>query len=163
IGDAVMAIFGVPFSGAQDADNALGAANEMIASLARLNDVRKARGQPAIAIGVGLNTGEAVAGNIGSPKRMSYTVIGDSLNLASGLEGATKYYGAAVIISEFTYAALQDRRWLREVDVIRVKGKTKPVAIYESFAYRTDRESERMRRALELTAEGLAAFRTRKW
>ena len=163
IGDAVMAIFGVPFSGEGDADNALAAANEMISSLGRLNEVRRARGQPAIAIGVGLNTGEAVAGNIGSPKRMSYTVIGDSVNLASRLEGATKQYGGSILLSQFTEAALKDKRWLRELDVIRVKGKTQPVAIYESYAWRTDRDSDALRAAHARSAHGLTAYRAGRW
>ncbi|MBS2021881.1 MAG: PAS domain-containing protein, partial [Deltaproteobacteria bacterium] len=163
IGDAVMAIFGVPFAGEGDADNAVTAANEMIASLGRLNEVRKGRGQQAIAIGVGLNTGEAVAGNIGSPKRMSYTVIGDSVNLASRLEGATKQYGGSILLSEFTYAALKHKDHLRELDVIRVKGKSVPVAVYESFAWRADRDSDALRRAYDRSAHGLRAFRSRRF
>jgi adenylate cyclase len=163
IGDAIMALFGVPFVGDDDATNAVAAANDMMASLARLNEVRASRGQPAIAIGAGLNTGEAVAGNIGSPKRMSYTVIGDSVNLASRLEGATKQYGVSILLSEFTFAALKDRSYLREVDLLRVKGKTKPVGIYESFAYRPDRDSDRVKRAADLTTRGIAAYRGRRW
>ena len=163
IGDAVMAIFGVPFTGEGDADNAVAAANEMIATLGQLNETRKGRGQPAIAIGVGLNTGEAVAGNIGSPKRMSYTVIGDSVNLASRLEGATKQYGGAILLSEFTQAALKDKRWLRELDVIRVKGKTQPVAIYESYSWRPDRDSDALRFGHDRSAAGLVAYRAGRW
>ena len=163
IGDAVMAIFGVPFAGESDADNAVNAANGMISTLQRLNGVRAERKQPPIAIGVGLNTGEVVAGNIGSPKRMSYTVIGDSVNLASRLEGATKLYGGSILLSEFTYRALRDTRFVREVDVIRVKGKTQPVAIYESYAYRADREEDGLRRSLDLCDNGLHAFRIRDW
>jgi adenylate cyclase len=163
IGDAVMAIFGVPFAGAEDADNAVAAANEMIRRLGRLNQVRRERRQQPIAIGVGLNTGEAVAGNIGSPRRMSYTVIGDSVNLASRLEGATKLYGGAILMSEFTWRALKDRRYLREVDVIRVKGRSQPVAVYESYAWRVDREADAVKRSMELSADGLHAFRLRDW
>jgi adenylate cyclase len=112
---------------------------------------------------VGLNTGEAVAGNIGSPKRMSYTVIGDSVNLASRLEGATKQYGGSILLSQFTQAALKDKRWLREVDVIKVKGKTQPVAIYESYAWRTDRDADKLRFAYARSAHGLAAYRAGRW
>ena len=135
----------------------------MITRLNRLNAVRAGRKQAPIAIGVGLNTGEAVAGNIGSPKRMSYTVIGDSVNLASRLEGATKLYGGAILLSEFTQRALKEPRYLREVDVIQVKGKTRPVAVYESFAYRTDRDGDPLRRSLDLWERGLRAFRARAW
>lgn len=163
IGDAVMAIFGVPFTGPDDADNAVAAANDMMSSLALLNETRVKRGHPAIAIGAGLNTGEAVAGNIGSPKRMSYTVIGDSVNLASRLEGATKQYGVAILLSEFTWAALRDRRYTREVDFLRVKGKTRPVAVYESYAFRPDRDDDPLRQSLASSAEGLRAFRAADW
>ena len=163
IGDAVMAIFGVPFSGESDADQAVAAAGGMITSLGALNQKRRGRGQQPIAIGIGLNTGEAVAGNIGSPKRMSYTVIGDSVNLASRLEGATKVYGAAILLSEFTYRALKDRSHVREVDVLRVKGKLQPVRVYESYAYRDDRDSDAFKRAVDLSAKGIAAFRERRW
>ena len=163
IGDAVMAIFGVPFSGESDADQAVAAAGGMITSLEALNQVRRGRMQQPIAIGIGLNTGEAVAGNIGSPKRMSYTVIGDSVNLASRLEGATKVYGAAILLSEFTYAALKDRRHVREVDLLRVKGKLQPVRVYESFAYRADRDSDALKRAVDLSSKGLIAFRAQRW
>jgi adenylate cyclase len=163
IGDAVMAIFGVPYGGPDDADNAVAAANEMMSTLADLNARRLERGQHAIAIGVGLSTGEVVAGNIGSPKRLSYTVIGDAVNLASRLEGATKQYGVSILLSELTYAALKDRRYVREVDLLRVKGKTRPVAVYESHAYRADRDAPDFRRSLERFTAGLQAFRGRRW
>jgi adenylate cyclase len=163
IGDAIMAIFGVPFTAPDDADSALATANEMIAALSRHNEVRRQRGQPPLAMGAGLNTGEAVAGNIGSPKRMAYTVIGDSVNLASRLEAATKHYGAAVLLSEFTFRALRQPSFVREVDIIRVKGKTVPVAVYESYAHRADRDSDPFRRAIDRATDGMRAFRTRRW
>ncbi|MBT5110256.1 MAG: GAF domain-containing protein, partial [Rhodospirillaceae bacterium] len=106
IGDAIMAIFGVPFPGEEDAANAFHVANEMIRVLNTLNDKRIENGHDAIRIGVGLNTGDLIAGNIGSPKRMDYTVIGDSVNLAARLEGATKSYGVKVLLSQSTLDAL---------------------------------------------------------
>lgn len=163
VGDAIMGIFGMPFAGPYDADSAVATANEMIAALGPFNEMRRARGQKEIRIGAGLNTGEAVAGNIGSPKRMSYTVIGDSVNLASRLEGATKVYGTSVLMSEFTFEALSDRQFVREVDVIRVQGKKRPVAVYESYAHRPDRETDPLRRAMDRSALGVRAFRARRW
>ena len=115
IGDAIMAVFGTPFTSPEDADNAVKVANDMMGTLRRFNQERSDRGQDMVHIGIGLNTGEVVAGNIGSPKRMDYTVIGDGVNLAARLEAATKYYGAAVIMSEFTVARIKSAGLIREL------------------------------------------------
>lgn len=163
IGDAVMAIFGAPFTGAQDADNAVRAANGMILALEALNERRAARGQARLDIGVGLNTGEVVLGNIGSPKRMDYTVIGDPVNLAARLEGVTKLYGARIVLSQFTYEQLKERAGIRELDLIRVKGKTEPVAIYESFAYKLGEVDEAFHQSIDEYNAGLAAYRAQAW
>ena len=116
IGDAVMALFGIPFAGEHDADCAMRAAIAMQNRLQLLNRERAERGDDPLEIGIGLSTGELVAGNVGSPRRMDYTVIGDTVNLASRLEAATKLYRVAVIISEGTRAALQQSYPLRELD-----------------------------------------------
>lgn len=163
IGDAVMAIFGAPFTGAQDADNAVRAANAMILALEALNERRAARGEARLDIGVGLNTGEVVLGNIGSPKRMDYTVIGDPVNLAARLEGVTKLYGARIVLSQFTYEQLKERAGIRELDLIRVKGKTEPVAIYESFAYKLGEVDEAFHQSIDEYNTGLAAYRAQAW
>ena len=133
IGDAIMAVFGAPFATGRDADNALTAALNMHMALGHFNQLRLMDGKAPVEIGIGLNTGEVVCGNIGSSRRMDYTVIGDGVNLAARLEGATKTYGAKILISESTVAALQKGYVLREVDLLRVKGKTEPVAVYEAL------------------------------
>src|SRR5262249_59565673 len=106
IGDAVMALFGVPFNGAHGADDAVQVATTMFVALRELNVPRQKKGQGPLDIGVGLSTGVVVVGNIGSARRMEYTAIGDSVNLASRLESATKFYGAKTLLTEFTRAHL---------------------------------------------------------
>ncbi|MBD8527945.1 adenylate/guanylate cyclase domain-containing protein [Pseudomarimonas arenosa] len=159
IGDAVMALFGVPFAGAHDADSAVRAAIAMQERLQQLNRQRTDRGEDPLAIGIGLSTGELVAGNVGSPRRMDYTVIGDTVNLASRLEAATKLYGVAVIVSEGTRAALQKDHPLRELDRVRVKGKLLAATVYQLMT-----ESERLdEAALKLFADARGKYSTRDW
>ncbi|MBF0343064.1 MAG: GAF domain-containing protein [Nitrospirae bacterium] len=164
IGDAILAVFGTPFVTKQDPDNCVRAAIEMIEALKCYNDKRVSHGKEKIAIGIGINTDEVLSGNIGSLKRMDYTVIGDGVNLASRLEGANKFYGTNILISEFTKKRLNDKYLIREIDLIRVKGKQRPVCIYEVMDYYKSlfRESE----LKELTGafeKGLELYRLRKW
>jgi adenylate cyclase len=133
IGDAIMALFGVPAKLGKDADRAVKAGLDMLAALEVLNKDRAARGQKAIAIGVGVSTGEVIAGNIGSPTRMNYTVIGDTVNLASRIESLTKQYGAEFLICGETMAALSEPVQARKVDLVRVKGQTAAVVLYQVF------------------------------
>jgi adenylate cyclase len=136
IGDAVMALFGAPFAGDDDVSNAVQAAWAMLDSVECLNDIRLSRGEARIDIGLGLNTGEVVVGNIGSKRRMDYTVIGDAVNLAARLESATKIYSSKLLISEFTYSKLSEplASGFRQIDLMRVKGKLQPVSIYEGLS-----------------------------
>jgi len=163
IGDAIMALFGAPLQGPDDADNALAVANDMMRVLRRLNAQRAARGEAAIDIGIGLSTGEVVAGNIGSPKRMDYTVIGDSVNLASRLEGANKYYGTHVLLSQFTHRRLRAGGRFREIDLIRVKGKQAPVAVFEALDHHDADSFPELERAVALFEDGVARYRRRDW
>jgi adenylate cyclase len=163
IGDAIMALFGAPFQSPDDADNALAAANGMMLKLADLNARRAERGKEPIDIGVGLSTGDVVVGNIGSVKRMEYTVIGDNVNLASRLEGANKHYGSRILLSEFTVRKLKKPAIVREVDLLRVKGKDRPVAVYESLGYREAELPNGLEAMLDHYRRGLSSYRNRSW
>ncbi len=131
IGDAIMAVFGAPVTKKDDALHAVRAAVGMRKALASLNEKLKARGIKPLKTGIGVHTGEVVAGNIGSEKRMEYTVIGDTVNLASRLESSTKELGTPVLISEDTYELVKDHIDARAVKEITVKGREKPVMTYE--------------------------------
>jgi adenylate cyclase len=161
MGDGIMALFGAPLEGPADADNALAAADQMIARLAALNARRAAAGQEPLETGIGFSTGPTVVGNIGSVRRLDYTVIGDTVNLASRLEGATKQYRARILLSEMTVRDLKGPATLRELDLMRVKGKDRPVAVYESLGYRAHEPA--LAALLELHAAGIAAYRARDW
>ena len=164
IGDAIMALFGAPFDKPGDADNAVAVANGMLVTLSALNRLRQGRGMDAINIGVGIATGEVVVGNIGSPRRMEYTVIGDSVNLASRLEGANKYYGTRILVDEATVRAMKTTTPLREIDLIKVKGKDRPVAVYEVLGYLEGAAEPGLVAALlRRFNDGLSAYRARDW
>ncbi len=138
IGDALMAVFGAPLPLTENhAWRAIQSALDMRQRLQEFNQKRIFQSQPQIRIGIGISSGEVVSGNIGSQKRMDYTVIGDGVNLSSRLEGVTKEYGCDIIISEFTYNLCSERLWVRQLDKIRVKGKHQAVNIYELISDRS--------------------------
>jgi adenylate cyclase len=161
IGDAIMAVFGLPLPGDDDEDRSLRAAIAMLRSLREWNLDRERRGDPVVDMGVGLNTDAVVAGNIGSPRRMDYTLIGDGVNLASRLEGACKQYSARILLSEFTQERLKGVYRLREVDRVIVKGKTQPVSVYECLDYHDERSFPNLMENLGAFGEGLARYRDR--
>jgi len=134
IGDAIMAFWGSPYPQKDHAECACRCALEMIAGLDELNRKWAEQGRGPIAIGIGMNTGPVNVGNMGSDKRLAWTVMGDNVNLASRLEGMTKQYRSRVIISESTYTQVASQFVAREVDRIRVKGKHQPVVIFELLA-----------------------------
>ncbi len=135
----------------------------MMVELEALNRRRESTGGDPIAIGIGVSTGEVIVGNIGSPKRMDYTVIGDSVNLAARLEGATKFYGVKILLSGSTADELKHDTLLREIDLLRVKGKELPVTIYEALAFHNDKSFPNMERTLDAYSQGLARYRARDW
>lgn len=163
IGDAIMAAFGIPVGHEDDPDRAVRAAIAMVNELRHWNQQRAGEGKPPVEIGIGLNTDQVVSGNIGSKKRMDYTIIGDGVNLAARLESACKQYGARILISEFTYRALRGTYRTREVDIVVVKGKTRPVSIYEVLDYHTEDSYPALQEAMGLFRNGLQSYRKRSW
>ncbi len=163
IGDAIMAAFGMPVSHDDDEDRAVRAAVSMISGLNSWNLERAENGQLPVNMGIGLNTDTVVSGNIGSPKRMDYTIIGDGVNLAARLESACKQYSTPILISENTYKKLRGTYRSREVDHVVVKGKTKPVAIYEILDYHSDKTFPNVMEVLNQFKSALANYRDGKW
>jgi len=159
IGDAIMAVFGTARHHEDDEDRAVRAAIAMMRDLSGFNRRRIADGRRPIDIGIGLNSDIVVSGNIGSPKRQDYTVIGDGVNLAARLESACKEYGAHILVSENTVRKLKATYRSREIDRVVVKGKTKPVAIYELVDYHTDESFPNMMGVLQAFQYGLKSYR----
>jgi len=161
MGDAIMAVFGAPLDQPDHALRACRTALAMMEELHRLQEKWKAEGRPVFDIGIGLNSGDMVVGNMGSEMRFDYTVMGDMVNLGSRLEGTNKEYGTNIIISEFTYEKVKDAMCCRELDGVRVKGKLKPVKIYELLGEKKDEAA--FKDLLEGFAKGLALYRGAKW
>ncbi len=134
IGDAVMAFWGAPIEMDDHALKACKASLEMMDALKVMNKKWEAENKPILEIGIGINTGDMIVGNMGSAARMDYTLMGDNVNLGSRLEGTNKFYKTGIIISEFTYQYVKEDVVVRELDLIRVKGKALPVKIYELIA-----------------------------
>jgi adenylate cyclase len=163
IGDAIMAAFGIPESHEDDADRAMRAAISMIRTLSDWNRQRKDEGKLPVHIGIGMNTDNVVSGNIGSKKRMDFTIIGDGVNLAARLESACKQYGAHILASESTCKNQRGTYRIRELDLVVVKGKTKPVAICEVLDYHTEETFPHISEVLGLFKDGLSSYRARHW
>ena len=138
----------------------------MIARLVEMQKKWKSEGRPVLDIGVGLSTGVASVGNMGSALRYGYTALGDTVNLSSRLEGLNKDYGTHILLSETTYAAVEDPFLIfRELDLIRVKGKLQPVTLYELVAARGTPEGDApdLDERLEMFSQGRACYRGRRW
>ncbi len=161
IGDAVMAFWGAPLPDEDHPRNALKAGLAMLGTVDGLGDAFENRGWPRIQVGVGISTGEMNVGNMGSEFRMSYTVMGDTVNLGSRLEGLTKRYGVSIIVSAAT-ADLAPEYFFRELDRVRVKGKDEPVVIYEPIGL-ASKMSKATRAELLLYHSLLEAYRSAEW
>jgi adenylate cyclase len=131
IGDALMAFWNAPLDQPDHAVRACRAAVTMLVKLDSLKQAWREKGYPELEIGIGVNTGPMVVGNMGSDVRVDYTVLGDAVNLGSRLEGTNKEYDTRIIISEFTWAHVKDAMVCRRLGAVRVKGKRLPVGIYE--------------------------------
>lgn len=163
VGDAVMAFWGAPLPIENHAYYACKSALEMQAQLVVLKERWKKEGQPMINARMGINTGDMVVGNVGGKQRFDYTVMGDAVNLASRLEGANKQYGTLIMISESTYEIVKDQFITRELDNLTVKGKNKPVVVYELIDYATATLPAEKQQALGYYAEGLALYKQLKF
>jgi adenylate cyclase len=160
VGDAIAAMFGAPLDDPAHATNAVRAAlacRRRLAELERTGDTLRSR---KLAHRIGLNTGAALVGNIGSRRRFNYTAMGDMVNLASRLEGANKYFGTSIMAAEATVAATGDAFVWRELDLIRVQGRVQPVRIFEPLAAAGEANPEDQAHAAAY-AEGLARWRAR--
>ena len=161
MGDAIMAFWGAPLADAQHARNAVLAGLEMIDCTARIRAQFAERGWPPVHIGVGVSTGPMNVGNMGSQFRAAYTVLGDTVNLGSRLEGLTKQYGVDIIVSGVTARAVPEVLF-RELDAVRVKGKHEPVSIFEPMGLRSELEPARASRA-ECFQAVLGMYRSREF
>lgn len=159
IGDAIMAIFGAPKEYGDDVQQAVLSGIEMLDNLDVFNKQQREKGLKEFNIGIGINFGPVTVGNIGTSHKMDYTVIGDAVNLASRLEGLTKEYHTKLIISEGTYNAVKDYFYVREIDRVRVKGKLKPVKIFEPAR----NLNANQKKAWQMYNLGVSLFLERQW
>ena len=169
MGDAIMAFWNAPLDDREHEINACEAAIDMLDRIDELNKVRELEAQEGghvyipINVGVGLNTGIGVVGNMGSDLKFNYSVLGDSVNLASRLEGQTKEYGFPIIVGSKTAMAVKEKFAILELDFIMVKGKKEPEVIYAIAGREDTAQSGRFQRLRNLTIEMLACYRARDW
>ncbi|MCP1727823.1 adenylate cyclase [Natronospira proteinivora] len=165
IGDAIMAFWGAPIRVADHADRAVLAGLAMQRQVDALNQELEAEGQPLLRTGIGLHSGRVVLGNIGSDRKLDYTVIGDNVNLASRIEGLTSHYGCPLLISDITYRALSQEVICALVDRVRVKGKQQSVAVWRPLAGPEDGPEWRQQAmAIRQTTEAAwACYEARQW
>ena len=162
-GDAIMAFWGAPIPQKDHALRTCLATLEMQKRLAVLRPKWKKEGKPPLEVRCGINTGVVIVGNMGGKDRFDYTVIGDSVNLASRLEGANKQYGSNIMISDFTYQHVKDKVVVRELDLIQVKGKTEPVKVWQLLGMTEMSMTDAQKQSLEIYQEGIKLYRQQNW
>ncbi len=163
LGDAVMAFWGAPLEVDDHAYKACLTSLQMQDKLAELREKWSKEGEPLIRIRIGINTGDVIVGNIGGVKRFDYTVLGDDVNLASRLEGANKEYGSNIMISESTYQLVKEKVLVRELDIIRVKGKTEPTRVYELISLKGDQKARTAIEQMHEYFQGLELYRSKSF
>ncbi|MBN3560964.1 CHASE2 domain-containing protein [Aliamphritea spongicola] len=161
IGDAVMAFWGAPLEDAAHARHSLQAAMDMLDVLPELNRQLVAEGLPEVSVGMGINTGQMNVGNMGSSFRMAYTVMGDAVNLASRLEGLTKFYNCPLLVSDETAASVPEYGF-RYIDRVRVKGRFEPVDLYQPIGKRSELTTEQLS-SIDEFCEGVRAYQQQRW
>ena len=163
IGDAIMAGFGIPVAHEDDEDRGVRAGINMIKHLWEWNEQREKEGKMPVDMGLGLNTDTVVSGNIGSSKRMDYTMIGDGVNLAARLESACKQYSARILISDYTYKKLKGTYQIRYIDDVVVKGKTEPVGVREVLDYHNNESFPNLMDTVNHFNEGRDHYKNGSW
>jgi len=163
VGDAIIAFWGAPLEVKDHAYRSCQAGIEMINELEALRSKWAEEGKPVLSCRIGINSGEMVVGNVGGSERFDYTVIGDNVNLGSRLEGANKHYKTKILLTEFTYDLVKEKVFARELDLIMVKGKTRPVKVYELLSDDIENVSDDKRELMQLFSAGISNFRNRKW
>ncbi|MBN1281272.1 MAG: adenylate/guanylate cyclase domain-containing protein [Candidatus Thermoplasmatota archaeon] len=162
MGDAIMAFWGAPLDLPNHADIACSSSLQMMETLRQLQQKWKEQGIPVFDIGIGLNSGEAIVGNMGSATRFDYTAIGDNVNLASRMEGLNKVYGTKIIMTEHTQVLVHEQFETRKLDAVKVKGKKKPIFIYE-LVCRKGEISQQQREAISHYEQGLELYFKKQW
>lgn len=162
-GDAIMAEFGVPVEYPDHPQAACRTALEMQQVLRELRKKWASENRPQLQARIGINTGEVIVGNMGSQNVFDYTVMGDHVNLGARLESANKFYGTYIMISEFTHKEVENEFYTRPLDLIRVKGKEKPIEVFELISERNVKLSSKYLEMLEVYTKGIQAYRKQQW
>ncbi|MEK7251570.1 MAG: adenylate/guanylate cyclase domain-containing protein, partial [Bacteroidota bacterium] len=162
-GDAIIAFWGAPLPQEDHALRACIAAIEMQQTLAQIRTRWQTQAKPIIHTRIGINTGEMVVGNMGGAEKFDYTVIGDSVNIASRLEGANKVYRTGIMVSETTYESVKQKILGRELDLISVKGRSEPLRTFELIQRLDDTPDLNLEKFLESYSKGLLLYRARRW
>ncbi len=162
VGDEIMALYGAPYYFVDHADRACRTALEMVSQLRSMQKKWSQNSEAIFNIGIGINTGKVIVGNLGSKQLFDYTVIGDEVNIAARLEGANKEYGTTIIISESTYEQIKDVARVRELDQVRLLGRRKPIRIYELRGMEPLAQIEQDL-IIDVFTLGLMAYRNRQW
>jgi adenylate cyclase len=162
-GDAIMAFWGAPVPQQDHALRACTTALKMQQALSDIHELWRNQSKPIFRMRIGINTGEMIVGNMGGRGKFNYTVIGDSVNLASRLEGANKEYKTHIMASQRTYDMVRDQIVGRELDLITVKGRSEPVTIYELIQLRDGVTDPRLQEFLECYSSALSLYRQQRW